>query len=336
MRRILVVSVNWLGDAILITPVFKALKQKFPDSYLGVMAVERIKGIFEGNPYIDEVIIFDERLGHKSLFTKIKFISFLKQKRFDTAFFVQRSFTRIIVCFLAGIKRLIGYKRFKTGFILTDKVKMPSGTLHRQDQYLYLFRNMGIAIKDSLPQIFIPEQIRDDFKENLKTISKKYSYLVGVNPSANWSLKRWPDKYFSRLCDLLIRNLNAGVIFIGSNKDKSVVDKVIKQMKESAYNFCGKTTLPQLGALIQKTNLFLSADSGPAHLSAALGVSTLVLFGPTSEAITSPKGSKVQIIRKNIDCQIPCYKINCKDNICMKDINVEEVFQAANKILTND
>ena len=212
---------------------------------------------------------------------------------------------------------------------------MPLGLIHRQDQYFYLFRDKGIMIEDDLPQVFIPQHIRDSFKDSLKTIHKKYSYLVGVNPSANWSLKRWPDKYFSQLCDLLIRKLNAGVIFVGSDKEKVVIDKVIGQMEESAYDFCGKTTLPQLGALMQNMNIFISADSGPAHLSAALGVDTLVLFGPTSEAITSPKGDRVQIIRKSINCKIPCYEISCEDNVCMKDISVEEVFGAAKKILTN-
>jgi len=74
MKKILIVEVNWLGDAILTTPVFKALKKKFPSSYVGVMAVERVKGVFDDNPYIDEVVVFDEKSQHKSIFQKLKFI----------------------------------------------------------------------------------------------------------------------------------------------------------------------------------------------------------------------------------------------------------------------
>ena len=71
--------------------------------------------------------------------------------------------------------------------------------------------------------------------------------------------------------------------------------------------------------------IFISADSGPAHLAASLNIPTIVLFGPTSEKITGPKGRGVRIIRQDIDCQIPCYKTDCKDNYCMTRITPDRV-----------
>jgi len=100
MKKILVVEVNWLGDAILTTPVFKALKEKYPCSYTGVMAVERIRGVFEGNPYIDEVIVFDEKGAQKNILEKIKFINFLRKKRFDAVFLIHRSLPAPLFVFL--------------------------------------------------------------------------------------------------------------------------------------------------------------------------------------------------------------------------------------------
>ena len=78
MNRILIVGVNWLGDSLLTTPVFKALKKKFPGCYLGVMVVERVREVFEGNTYINEVIVFDERGQHKGFVAKLKFIKLLR------------------------------------------------------------------------------------------------------------------------------------------------------------------------------------------------------------------------------------------------------------------
>jgi ADP-heptose:LPS heptosyltransferase len=85
---------------------------------------------------------------------------------------------------------------------------------------------------------------------------------------------------------------------------------------------------------MQEMALFVSNDSGPAHLAAALGIDTLVLFGPTSPEITSPRGKRVKIIKKDIACTVPCYKLNCKDNTCMAAITVDEVFAVARDILS--
>jgi heptosyltransferase-2 len=333
MKRILIVNVNWLGDAILTTPVFKAIKEKYPSVYVAVMCVNRVKEIFENNPYIDEIIVFDEKEEQKNLSAKLEFIKSLKTKSFDTAFFIHRSFTRILICFLAGIKNRIGYQRHKNSFILTTKVNPSREYIHRQDYYLYLFEATGIPITDRMPQVFPLPRFKDKFSKVISDVKEKYSYIAGINPAANWLLKRWPASNFSILCDRLIKELKCAVIFVGAAKDSVIAEEVIFEMKEPSYNLCGRTNLKELGALMGEMGIFISNDSGPAHLAAALGIKTIVLFGPTSSQITSPRGQHVTIIKKDIACTIPCYKLNCKDNICMKNITVEEVFLAARDIL---
>ena len=333
IERILIVNVNWLGDAILTTPVFKALKQEFPCSYIGVMVVERVREVFTENPYIDEIIVFDEKKCQKSLINKIKFIFFLKRKRFDTAFLIHRSFTKSFICFLAGIKRRIGYKRLKNQFIINKRISRPSRDIHRQDSYLHLFESSGITIENKLPQFFISEGTREKMLNGLSFLREKHPYIVGINPSANWELKRWPASYFSKLADFLIKSLNCAIILIGAEKEKNVVREVMKNTHGKAYNFCGKTSLKELGALMENMDIFISNDSGPAHMAASLGINTLVLFGPTSDALTSPKGEFVKIIKKETGCEVPCYNLECDDNRCMKGISVEEVSSYVKSIL---
>jgi len=335
MEKVLVVGVNWLGDSLLTTPVFKALKKKFPDFYLGVMVVERVRGVFENNPYIDEVIIFDEKGQQKSLFAKLKFIKFLKKKKFDTVFLIHRSFTRALICFLAGINLRIGYQRLKNYLIINKGIKVPKGLLHRQDYYLYLFEKSGIVIEDRVPNFFIPESIRKNINKDLEQIKKEYPVLIGMNPSANWELKRWPISYFANLADSLVKDFKAAIIFIGAESDRTVIEEVRAKMSQSSFNFCGKTSLKELGALMQNLELFISNDSGPAHLAGALGVDTLVIFGPTSPEVTSPRGRAVKIIRKEVDCQIPCYNLDCQDNVCLKDLTVGQVYSQVKNILNN-
>ncbi len=324
-----------MGDSLLITPAFKALKKKFPASYLGIMVVERVKEVFEDNPYIDQVIVFDERGQHKGFLAKLRLIKFLKKSRFDTVFFVHRSFTRALICFLAGIKLRIGYLRLKNAFILNRKIKPQKSLTHRQDHYLYLFEQAGIVISDRYPQFFMPREIKEKIIDNLKSIRTSHAYLIGINPSANWELKRWPGSYFAALADCLARDLGAAIIFVGEENQRSVIEAVQAKMKEKSFSFCGKTTLKELGALIRNMELFISNDSGPGHLAAALEVNTLIIFGPTSPEATSPRGRKVKVIRNEVDCQIPCYKLDCKDNICLKGLSVDQVYSAVKRILVN-
>jgi len=335
MKRILVTEVNWLGDSILTTPVFKALKESFPSSYVGVMTVERVADIFLANSYIDEVIIFDEKKTHRSFLSKMKFISFLKKKRFDTVFLIHRSFTRALICFLAGIKNRIGFRRFKNIFVVNRQISPSSKTMHRQDQYFYLFEKYGIEIKDRNPMVSVSDNSRNNIFPKIKDLKDNYSYIVGINPSANWKLKRWPEENFSFLSDRLVKELNCAVVLIGAKKEKQIVDAVIRHMSQTVYDFCGMTNLSELEVLIENFDVFISNDSGPAHLAAALGMNTLVLFGPTSSDITSPRGSAVKVISKDTDCRIPCYNLQCKDNKCMRAIDVDEVFIEVEKILKN-
>lgn len=336
MNKILIVGVNWLGDSLMTTPAFKALKEKFPSSYIGIMTVGRVRGVFDDSPYVDEVIVFNEKGEHKGLLAKVKFIIYLKKKKFDTVFLIHRSFTRALICFLAGIKLRVGYRRSKNTFVINKKINPVYSLIHRQDNYLHLFEASGIKISERLPQFFVPASAEEKMEETLKPLRDKYSYFIGINPSANWNLKRWPESYFASLADSLVKNLKAAIIFIGTNHQSSVIDGVRQRMEQKSFNFCGKTNLKELGALIKAMNLFISNDSGPAHLAAALGVNTLVIFGPTSPEATAPRGKAVKIIKAEIKCKIPCYKLDCQDNICLKELSVEKVYFQVKTMLTND
>jgi len=328
MRKILVVEVNWLGDCVMSLPVFSALKEKFRDSYIGVMCPERVKELFEIIPSVDEVIEFDEKDTHRGFLSKIKFIKELKKKRFDTAFLLHRSFTKALICKLANIKERIGFKRKKTKFLLTKRVK-PQKSLHRRDYYFSLFEATGVPIKDKMPRLTLTSPL---ISLANKFFRKDDSFWIGINPSANWTLKRWPLFHFVSLIKYLLKE-DVKIVIVGQKKDQATGEKLASLEKERIFNLCGKTILKELISVLNQIDLFISADSGPAHLSSALGKETIVLFGPTSPSITAPSGEKVHILRKDVGCKIPCYNLKCKDNICMKKITPEEVFLKIKEIM---
>ena len=109
MNRILVVNVNWLGDVIFSSPIFKALKSAYPEAKISCLAVPRVKEILESIPEIDEIIIYDEKGKHGNPFAKFSLIAKLHREKFDIAFVLHRSWTRALLVFLAGIPQRVGY-----------------------------------------------------------------------------------------------------------------------------------------------------------------------------------------------------------------------------------
>ncbi|MBD3264808.1 MAG: lipopolysaccharide heptosyltransferase II, partial [Candidatus Omnitrophica bacterium] len=279
---------------------------------------------------------FDEKKDKWRILRVLKLIIYLKNKRFDTVFFIQRSFTRIFLCFLARIPERIGYRRLKTYPLLTKTISPPASTVHRQNYYLELFRKNGIPIKNTIPRILPPESKIKHYTFFVRNLKKKYSCIAGINPSANWKLKRWPAKNFSALAQELSAKFNCAVFLFGTRKDCGIAEEVVKGCSEQIYNFCGKTDLNGLIALLSFVDVFISADSGPAHLVSALNKPTIVIFGPTSEEITAPRGLKTETLRMHNSCSLPCYVLDCPDNVCMKMVKVEDVLSKVKKLINHE
>ncbi|MDD5292317.1 MAG: lipopolysaccharide heptosyltransferase II [Candidatus Omnitrophica bacterium] len=339
-KRILVVEVNWLGDVLFSTAAIRALKNKYPGSYIGVLLHKRCRDVLADNPYINEIIVLDEEGEHRGIFGKLKLIRQLKSGQFDIAYLFHRSFTRTLICLLSGIKSRVGYYTAKRRLLLTDSVKVPR-RVHRAAYYYYLVtRNIPTDAR-MLHSDFI---IRDKDVVYIDSLLKQAGFdsgnkLVVIHTAGNWSLKRWPKENFVELADELINRFQAKVIFSGAKEERALMEEILKSMKNKAVNLAGQTTIKQLGALFIRANTIISADSGPLHIAVALNRPIVALFGPTSKEITGPLiRDNVVLLQKKVDCAIPCYKQNCPDNICMKKISPIEVIRAIqeNKWLTAD
>lgn len=329
MKRILIFNVNWLGDVLFSTAVIRNIRRNYPDSFIACVIPERCLPILEGNPYLNEIVFFDERLTHRSVWKKIKFILLLKKKRFDMVYLLHRSFSRALICLFAGIPERIGYGRKKLAFVLTKSIPLPvKDSLHRIDHYLNIIIKAGLKVTDRFPELFISQEERDYAESFLKdnALTSK-DFLVGINPGGNWLPKRWPVEYWGKLCAILKHDFGAKVIVSGSVKDIELAEKIKDLAKSDPFIACGKLSLRQFAALAAKLDIFISADSGPLHIANAAGAKKIVaLFGPTSGAITAPvPADNTVILTKDTGCKIPCYEVNCVDNRCMKAITPEEV-----------
>jgi len=335
-KRILIFNVNWLGDVLFSTAVVRNIRRNFPDAYLACVVPSRCYAVLKNNPHLDEIIIFDEKDRHRGFLAKLRFINYLKKKRFDTVFLLHRSFSRALMCWMAGIPERIGYYTPKRGFLLTKKIMpVPRDTMHRIDYYLNIIEKAGLRVEDRVPEFFIKDEDRDSSETFLadKGIGRDV-FLVGINPGGNWMPKRWPKEYWAQLADMLITKLNATVIITGGIADVSLAREIGLLMKGKPIFACGTFNLKQFAALAQRLDLFISADSGPLHIANAAGCRNIIaIFGPTSAKVTAPYPLKnIVILQKDVGCILPCYKVDCSDNRCMKTVTPEDVFTEAAKI----
>lgn len=330
-KRILIFNVNWVGDVLFSTATIRNIRHSFPDSFISCIIPERCYPVLKGNPHLDEILIFNEKGRQKSIVAQLRFVKLLRSKRFDTAFLLHRSFSRALICRLAGISQIIGYVTKKRGFLLSKKISPPKqDSLHRIDYYLRIIEQAGLRVEDRYPEFFVTEEdgafIKSFLKENA---IGETDFLAVINPGGNWLPKRWPKENWAELADRLSVEFAAKVVITGAGHDRKLAAGISDKMKEKPVIACGVLNLKQLAALSQRADLFISADTGPLHIATAAGAKKIIaLFGPTSPEVTGPYPSKnVTLILKDVGCNIPCYVVHCRDNRCMKAISVEEVME---------
>ncbi|MDD5347753.1 MAG: glycosyltransferase family 9 protein, partial [Candidatus Omnitrophica bacterium] len=161
-------------------------------------------------------------------------------------------------------------------------------------------------------------------------------FIVGINPGGNWGPKRWPRENFAALADRIADIYRAKIIITGGGADEALAREIGSRMKTKPVIACGTLSLKQFAVLASISNLFITADSGPMHIANAVSCRRIIaLFGPTDPALTGPfPPDRVTIVRKEIGCRLPCYKVDCADNRCMKAISVEDVVAAVRKVAT--
>ena len=330
-KRILIFNVNWLGDVLFSTAAIRNIRRNFPDSFIACIVPSRCYSILKGNPHLNEIIIFDDKDRHRSLLSQLNFVRQLKDKEFDIAFLLHRSFTRALICRLAGIPERIGYHTRKRSFLLTKSIATPEkDSLHRIDYYLNIMEKAGYKIEDRFTEFFVSEEDEKFVADFLGTQGiGPDDFLAVLNPGGNWLPKRWLKEYWAILADRLILERGAKVVITGGLHDKSLVSKIRERMKEKPVVACGVLNIKQLGALCKRSDLFVTADTGPLHIANAVKAKKIIaLFGPTSPQITGPYPLKnVKILHKDTGCTIPCYIVHCQNNRCMKAITPDEVMK---------
>lgn len=336
LKNILVVNVNWLGDVIFSSPVFKNLKRHYPEAKITCLCVPRVKDIVQCVPGVDEIIVYDEKGKDRGLSGKLRIIGELRRRHFDAAFFLHGSWSRALLVYLAGIPVRVGYAKPGRWNLLTHTATKLTDEPHKSDHYLNVLSAYGLNIEDKLCSLRVPEKAQEEIKEILRAegLGEQEPFVV-AHTSGNWDLKRWPQNRWTELIQKISEQLNMKIIISEGPAELEWARQIARATGVSPIVLAGKTNLPQLMALLQKASLVISADSGPLHMASAVGHKVIGIYGPTMPYSTGPRGQAQTILfHEDVGCnRASCYFLKCPENICMKAVTPAKVFESVKEML---
>jgi len=339
-QKILIVRTDRIGDVLLTTPLIKALRNGFPNAHIAMMVRPYAGDVVLGNPYINEVIIYDKYGSQRSFLSSLKFALDLRKRKFDLAIIAHPTNRAHWISYVAQIKRRVGFNR-KLGFLLTDRIehRKQEGKVHELDYTLDFIHYLGLKAEDK--KLFMP--IRKDSEIYIKNLLTAEGVtpedkLIAIHPGASCLSKIWKGERFAEVANKLSAEFGMKVVLVAGPCDINL-SKRVKGLLHCAYiDASGKTTVSQLGSLLRRCSLFISNDSGPVHIAQALDVPTVAIFGRAQAGLSprrwGPTGEKSMTLHKDVGCK-ECLAHNCqREFACLNAISVEKVLEAARELLS--
>lgn len=338
IKRIMVIQLFGMGDLICSLPLLEMLKKYFNHSRITLLVDRKLNELtcLFGSNY--EVIGCG-----KGILSKFKIISDIRKNRFDLVIILNPLFQGAWISYLSRAKYRSGYVRDYEGIqnieklscLLTHPITPADKPMHDMQRYLDIAESLGIEIADTSFKVFIPEKAvkwADAFLQG--NAVKENDFILGINPHAGWESKCWDTQRFSEVADIMREKYNSRVIFFGSSAagDIARINLIKFSLKHQTIFAAGKTDIPELAALLKRCSIFLTNDSGPMHLAAALGINMVALFGPSDvRKFGYEKENIINITANDSFCRP--YSLN--DGACMKSIEVKEVINAIETLLRN-
>jgi heptosyltransferase II len=335
--KILIRATNWVGDAILALPALRAMRRRFPDSEIAVVARPYVADIYRDQEICNQLIPYDPKGSHAGFLGRERLAAELRAQKFDVALLLQNAFDAAWLAWRANIPERIGYARDGRSFLLTKAVPAPRrGEIpaHEKFYYLELLRRAGWL--DSVPDesfigLLVPEKKRRSADEFLCESGVRPSALrIAIGAGASYgSAKCWPPSRFAEVANRLQDETDADVILFGTAAEANVSTVISAEMRRPPIDLTGKTAIADLPGLLSQCHLFIGNDSGAMHVAGAVGLPVVAVFGPTDPFGTAPVTQRSSIVQQKPYCS-PCFLRRCPtDHRCMIAITAGMVEAAA-------
>jgi len=332
-HKILLVQLDHLGDAVLSTVLLRGLRTRFPSADIEVLCGPWNGEFFCACPEVTSVHAmrsnrFTRGRRRSWLVSTLWWGWRLRRRRFDLAIDPRGEFPAALILWLSGARRRLGWACGGGGFLLTDTIRYVPGR-HEVESRRALLR----AIDDGYmaPRFDPGATARSQMAHRLMALHDLHSPLISVHVGAGTEAKRWPAASWRQLIGRLIVEHDARIVLVGQEADRQVADEILEgRAWPQVWDWTGRLSVVELAALMEASGLFLGADSGPAHLAAAVGTPAVVIFSGTNRPEQwHPWGEHVTVVRHSVPCS-PCHREACywADHPCMSRLSAAAVYAA--------
>lgn len=314
---------------VLLTPALRALKHAYPESNLSLLLRPRVADLMETHPYVDTCIVDTKNRGRYRSLTGL--VRRIHGAAFDAAVVLHpTSFRNALLPFLARVPIRIGTNVSGRGMLLTASCEDDT-SVHEVQRYLRVLRLFTIDASPDFLEFWHTDADREMIQDLLRAEGVSLTdRLIALNLGTTWRTKRWDIANFVKVIEQIARRIpDTSVVLTGSSAETELAAALPTSLP--AINLVGKTSILQLGALLERCEICLTCDSGPMHIAAAVGTPTIALFGPTDPIRHKPYGAGHIVIEKPVVCR-PCYRRTCHrqdaPHLCMTEIDTTEVVKA--------
>jgi heptosyltransferase-1 len=335
-QRIAIIKPSALGDIIHCLPVLTALRRCYPHAHITWVVNQVYAPLLQGHRDLDDVLPFDRRASHlgwrAAARSWLGFLNELRRRRFDLAIDLQGLFRTALMMTATGATRRVGLSTAREGatWTYTDVVAVPDfNAVHAVDRCWLVAEALGVG--DVPKEFHIP--ILDEARHWAKAATHGYPrpWLM-LGPGARWMTKRWPPENFASLARRAWDMFGGTVFFVGGAEETAAARAVRRRLSGPSRDLTGRTTLPQLAALLRRTDLMLANDTGPLHLAAALGRPIIAPYTCTRVRLNGPYPTQAGAVETTVPCR-GSYIKRCSRLECMVELTPERLWPSLAEVL---
>lgn len=328
--RILVIQTAWLGDVILTTPLFVALKSSWPDAYVAAVVTPSSAPLLEGLEEISEIIFHDKKSGGVKDLRRV--CRTVAAGRFDITLSPHRSPRSALIALAGKSPVRVGYRESAIPWVFNRRVTRPVAA-HETERILELTKKIGIIADCVKPKLVVTAAER----ARGASLTGKGKYAV-IAPSSAWATKRWIPEGFAAVATWL-KGKGFTVVLTGGPSDRGLCQVIAAEVKGEAIVAAGALNLRETAALVAGASLLISNDSSPVHMASAFDTPTVAIFGATvPEQGFGPLATRSAVAEvRGLDCR-PCgahgAKVCPRGHFdCMRKLQPESVIAKIQQIL---
>ena len=323
-EELLVCAPNWLGDAVMATPFLFALRRRLPEASITVFCRSYAAEVFRRCRASDSLVTYEKQ----NVWARISAITArIPRTGYDACFVLPPSFSSAFVSFFCRARKRIGYGGNGRSALLTDVVPASRyRATHLSNAYVRLLERLTGEQEGDIPlPVVVPPE---SWEETMRRISNGKSYFVLAPGAVYGSSKVWPYERFAALATRLVARTGWMPVIVGRGEERAGASALIEAAGVEGTNCAGTLSLAELVSVLRGSGVTIGNDSGPVHISAALGRPTVAIFGPSSAAWTAPRGCAVRIVTGEADCA-PCFKRECPrgEAVCLLRVHVDDVYR---------